>query len=77
LYVVLVALSALLIIIVAFLTTWWALLGLAGLILIIPALRVVISGGSGPALIGVLKATGLAELASAIGFAAGLIFSAL
>jgi len=37
----------------------------------------VISGGSGPALIGVLKATGLAELASAIGFAAGLIFSAL
>jgi 1,4-dihydroxy-2-naphthoate polyprenyltransferase len=77
LYVVLVALSALLIIIVAFLTTWWALLGLAGLILIIPALRVVISGGSGPALIGVLKATGLAELMSAVGFAAGLIFSAL
>jgi 1,4-dihydroxy-2-naphthoate octaprenyltransferase len=77
LYVVLVGLSALLIIIVAFLTTWWALLGLVGLILIIPALRVVISGGSGPALIGVLKATSLAELMSAVGFAAGLIFSAL
>jgi 1,4-dihydroxy-2-naphthoate polyprenyltransferase len=72
LYVVLVVLSALLIIIVALLTTWWALLGMAGLVLIIPAIRVVISGGSGPALVGVLKATGLAELATAIAFAAGL-----
>jgi 1,4-dihydroxy-2-naphthoate octaprenyltransferase len=76
LYVVLVALSALLIIIVALLTTWWALLGLAGLVLIIPAIRVVISGGSGPALIGVLKATSLAELVCAIGFAAGLVLYA-
>ena len=76
LYVVLVALSALLIVIVALLTTWWALLGLAGLVLIIPAVRVVMSGGSGPALIGVLKATSLAELASAIGFSAGLMLYA-
>jgi 1,4-dihydroxy-2-naphthoate polyprenyltransferase len=66
-----------LIIVVALLTTWWALLGLAGLILIISAVRVVMSGGTGPALIGVLKATGLAELASSLGFAAGLILSAL
>ena len=73
LYVILVALSVLLIIVVAFLTTWWALLGLAGLVLIIPAVRVVMSGASGLALIGVLKATGLAELASAVGFAIGLI----
>jgi 1,4-dihydroxy-2-naphthoate octaprenyltransferase len=57
---------------VALLTTWWALVGLAGLLLIIPAIRVVLSGGRGPALIGVLKATGLAELATAIAFAAGL-----
>jgi 1,4-dihydroxy-2-naphthoate polyprenyltransferase len=77
LYVVLVALSALLIIIVAFLATWWALLGLAGLVLIIPAIRVVTSGGPGPALIGVLKATSLAELVCAIGFAAGLTVAAL
>jgi 1,4-dihydroxy-2-naphthoate polyprenyltransferase len=77
LYVVLVALSALLIIIVALLTTWWALLGLAGSVVIIPAIRVVTSGGSGPALIGVLKATSLAELASALGFAAGLTLAAL
>jgi 1,4-dihydroxy-2-naphthoate polyprenyltransferase len=76
LYVALVTVSGLLIIIVALLTTWWALLGLVGLILIIPALRVVISGGSGPALIGVLKATSLAELATAIAFAAGLLLYA-
>jgi 1,4-dihydroxy-2-naphthoate octaprenyltransferase len=76
-YVILVALSSVLIIIVAFLTTWWALLGLIGLLLIIPAVRIVISGGSGPALIGVLKATSLAELGCAIGFAAGLVFSVL
>jgi 1,4-dihydroxy-2-naphthoate octaprenyltransferase len=76
LYLVLVAVSALLIIIVAFLTTWWALLGLAGLVSIITAVRVVTSGGSGPALIGVLKATGLAELVSAVGFAAGLMLYA-
>jgi 1,4-dihydroxy-2-naphthoate octaprenyltransferase len=73
LYVVLVTISTLLIVIVALLTTWWALFGLAGLVVIIPAIRVVISGGSGPALIGVLKATSLAELVCAIGFAAGLV----
>jgi hypothetical protein len=45
--------------------------------LIIPGIRVVLSGGSGPALIGVLKATSLAELMSAVGFAAGLILATL
>jgi 1,4-dihydroxy-2-naphthoate octaprenyltransferase len=77
LYVALVIGSALMIIVVAYLTTWWALLGLAGLALIIPGIRVVLSGGSGPALIGVLKATSLAELISAVGFAAGLILATL
>jgi 1,4-dihydroxy-2-naphthoate polyprenyltransferase len=72
----LVALGALLIIIVALLTTWWALLGLVGLVLIIPAVRVVMSGGSGPALVGVLKATSLAELVCAVGFCAGLVLGA-
>ena len=76
-YVILVALSALLIVVGAFLTTWWALLGLAGLVLIIPAVRIVLSGGSGPALIAVLKATSLTELATAIAFAAGLVLGAL
>jgi 1,4-dihydroxy-2-naphthoate octaprenyltransferase len=77
LYVILVALSAVMIILVAYLTSWWALLGLAGLLLIIPAVRVVVSGGRGATLIGVLKATSLAELVCAIGFAAGLLLSVL
>ena len=77
LFVILAALSGVAVIIVALLATWWALLGLAGLALIIPAIRVVLSGGTGPALIAVLKATSLAELACAIGFAAGLVFSVL
>ena len=77
LYVILVALSTVMIILVAYLTSWWALLGLAGLLLIIPAVRVVVSGGRGATLIGVLKATSLAELVCAIGFAAGLLLSVL
>jgi 1,4-dihydroxy-2-naphthoate octaprenyltransferase len=77
LYVILIALSALLIIVAALVTSWWALLGLAGLLVIIPAVRVLLSGGTGPALIGVLKATGLAELVTAVGFAAGLALAAL
>jgi 1,4-dihydroxy-2-naphthoate octaprenyltransferase len=77
LYVSLVAVAAFMIIVVALLTTWWALLGLIGLLLIIPAIRVVLSGGSGPALIAVLKATSMAELGCAIGFAAGLVLSVL
>ena len=76
-YVILVVLSALLIVAGAFLTTWWALLGLAGFVLIIPAVRIVLSGASGPALIAVLKATSLTELATAIAFAAGLVLGAL
>jgi len=77
LYVILVVLSAVMIILVAYLTSWWALLGLAGLLLIIPAVRVVVAGGRGATLIGVLKATSLAELVCAIGFAAGLLLSVL
>jgi hypothetical protein len=46
-------------------------------LLIISAVRIVVSGGRGLTLIGVLKATGLAELVSAIGFAAGLMVSVL
>jgi 1,4-dihydroxy-2-naphthoate polyprenyltransferase len=77
LYAILVTLSALTIIVVAYLTTWWALVGLTGLLLIIPAVRIVFSGGRGPTLIGVLKATSLSELGCAIGFTAGLVASVL
>ena len=77
LYLILLSISALLIIIVALLSSWWALLGLAGLLLIIPAVRTVLSGGSGAALIAVLKATSLAELASAIAFSVGLTLATI
>jgi len=72
LYLILLSLSALLIIVASLLTSWWALLGLGGFVLLIPAVRSVLSGGSGAALIAVLKATSLAELASAIAFSVGL-----
>ena len=65
-------LAAAMIIAVAGLTSAWALLGLAGLLLLIPALRIVLSGEQGPALVGVLKTTGVAELVSALGLALGL-----
>ena len=42
-----------------------------------PALRTVLSGGQGAALVGVLKTTGLAELVSAIGLAAGLVLATI
>ncbi len=77
LYLVLVALAAAMIIVVAALTSWWALLGLAGLVLIVPAVRVVRSGGGGRDLITVLKGTGVAELASAVAFTAGLVIATL
>jgi 1,4-dihydroxy-2-naphthoate octaprenyltransferase len=82
LYVILVTLSVFMIIFVAYLTTWWALLGLAGLALIVPAARIVLSGGPnradwGQMLIGVLKATSLAELICAVGFATGLLLGVL
>jgi 1,4-dihydroxy-2-naphthoate octaprenyltransferase len=77
LYVMLAGLSAAMIIAVAGLTSAWALLGLAGLLLLVPALRTVLSGGQGPALVAVLKTTGLAELVSAAGLAFGLVLATI
>jgi 1,4-dihydroxy-2-naphthoate octaprenyltransferase len=54
------------------LATPWTLLAFIGLPLAIKAVKVVLSDAVGPALIPVLKATGLTELAYAIGLAAGL-----
>jgi 1,4-dihydroxy-2-naphthoate octaprenyltransferase len=62
---------------VAALTSAWALLGLGGLLLLAPALRTVLSAGQGPALIAVLRTTGLAELLSAVGLAAGLVLATI
>ncbi len=75
-YLTLVLVAAAMIVLVGALTSWWALLGLLGLALIVPAVRVVLSGGVGPALITVLKATGTAELAGAVLLTAGLVIAA-
>jgi 1,4-dihydroxy-2-naphthoate polyprenyltransferase len=75
LYAMLTGLAAAMIVAVAGLTSAWALLGLAGLLLLIPALRTVLAGGQGAALVGVLKTTGVAELVSAAGLAAGLVLT--
>ena len=76
-YVGLVALAGLMIAVAAALTSGWALLGLVGLGLVRVACRDVLGGAQGPALIVVLKATGLAELVCAVGFAAGLVVATL
>ena len=76
-YLGLLALAGLMIAVVAGLTTGWALLGLLGLVMLRGAWRRVLEGARGPELIAVLKATGLAELVSAVGFAVGLVAATL
>ena len=73
LYTGLVVLAALTVVAIAAVGTPWALLGLVGLALIVPAIRTVRSGGVGPALISVLKSTGTAELAMAALLTLGLV----
>ncbi|MCW2809858.1 MAG: menA [Friedmanniella sp.] len=75
LYLALAGGAALAVVVVAVLTTWWALVGLLGWALIGPAARAVRSGAQGPALIAVLKATGTAELACAVTLALGLVLA--
>ncbi len=57
----------------AALTTWWALLGLAGAPLLVTPLRLVLGGASGKALIPVIQATGMAEIGIAAGLLAGTL----
>ena len=76
-YLALVVAAGLLIIAVAALTTWWAALGLLGLVLAVPACRLVLGGAAGPALIAVLKNTGTTELVCAVTFTLGLVLSRL
>jgi 1,4-dihydroxy-2-naphthoate octaprenyltransferase len=56
--------------------TPWAALAVLSAVLAIPAARTVLGGAQGRALIAVLKATGLTELAYAVLFAAGLAIAA-
>lgn len=77
LYAGLVALALVALVVLTALTSWWALLGVAGLALLVPALRIVLGGGVGPRLIQVLKATGTSELVYAVGVLVGIAVSGL
>ncbi|HPU12656.1 MAG TPA: 1,4-dihydroxy-2-naphthoate polyprenyltransferase [Aeromicrobium sp.] len=57
--------------------TPWTLLALVGLVPALKAAAVVRSGATGPALIAVLKDTGIAELLYAVGLGVGLALGAL
>ena len=66
LYMVLVMAAAAAAVAVAAATTWWALLGLGFVAVANPAVRTVVGGATGPALVPVLQQTGLAELLWAV-----------
>ncbi len=72
LYALLVVAAAAAVVAVAVSTTWLALLGLAFLAPLVPALRTVLGGATGPALVPVLQQTGVAEMVWALGVAVGL-----
>lgn len=71
LYVVLTVVVAAGIVAEGALTTWWALLGLAGVAMLGVAVRAVVGGATGRALIKVLALTGMAELVLSVGLALG------
>ncbi len=73
LYAFLVALAVIALLGVVLSTTWAALLGLAFLAPAVPALRLVLGGTSGRALVPVLQRTGTAELVYAAGVFLGLV----
>jgi 1,4-dihydroxy-2-naphthoate octaprenyltransferase len=73
LYLALVVLAAAAVVAVAAVTTWWALAGLAFVVVTVPALRTVLGGATGPGLVPVLQQTGLAELVWAALVAAALV----
>jgi 1,4-dihydroxy-2-naphthoate octaprenyltransferase len=73
LYMLLVMTAACAAVAVAVATTWWALLGLGFVAVANPAVRTVVGGATGPALVPVLQQTGLAELLWAGLLSAGLL----
>jgi 1,4-dihydroxy-2-naphthoate octaprenyltransferase len=73
LYLLLVLAAAAAVVAVAVATSWCVLVGLAFLVVVLPAVRTVLGGATGPALIPVLQQTGLAELVWAALVAAALV----
>ncbi|NYE71418.1 1,4-dihydroxy-2-naphthoate polyprenyltransferase [Microlunatus parietis] len=64
-------------IVVAALTSWWALLALVGVALLVPSVLAVLRGAAGRDLIGVLKTTGRTEVLAALALAIGLVVAGL
>lgn len=62
---------------VAALSTWWALLCLAGIGLLVPAARTILGGARGMDLVATLRSTGLGELVFAVGLLAGVALDRL
>jgi 1,4-dihydroxy-2-naphthoate octaprenyltransferase len=73
LYLLLVLAAAAAVVAVAVVTTWGALTGLGFLVPVLPALRTVLGGATGPQLVPVLQQTGIAELVWAVLLALGLL----
>lgn len=72
LYAALALLGVVAIVVVALLTSWWALLGLVMVVLLAGPVRMTLAGARGAELIRVLRLTGIAQLAGALGILAGL-----
>jgi len=66
LYVLLVGAAAVAVVAVAAASTWWCLLGLVFVIRMLPPLRTVLRGATGPGLVPVLQQTGVAQLIWAV-----------
>ena len=71
LYLAMSVVVAVAIVLVAALTSWWALLGLGGVLVLAVATRSVMAGAVGRDLISVLQLTGMSELAMSFGLAIG------
>ncbi|MGA4669438.1 1,4-dihydroxy-2-naphthoate polyprenyltransferase [Propionibacteriaceae bacterium Y1923] len=76
-YVALMVVAMLSVVVVAALTSWWALLGLLMMPTSVQAVQVVTSGATGPGLVPVLKTTGVSELRMGLGLLAGIALSSL
>ncbi len=72
-YASLCAMAAVGVVAFAALTTWWALLALLSMGLLVAPLRRVLGGATGAALIPVLQATGIAEIGVGAGLLAGVM----
>lgn len=72
-YLALVVLGAVGVLVLAAGTTWWAALGLIGLLALVGPVARVLAGARGRELIRVLKLTGIAEVLAAVGVLAGVV----